>query len=178
MEAKLWHLYTNIYTHTQELDLRHIADLTSIVWLFTQGPLLSLTAEYGSWGGEWCLGRRRSPLSNLTLGHAREHGRNLAFLATSTEEDLPRPGVSVITTRFSGERYHHYPHIRLSYEHPSTYTCIYTGNVQASHRSTSSSPAALLVKPRRLQTLAFPRKIEQPAPCRRLGRWHPRLWAI
>ena len=108
------------YTHTQELDLRHITDLTPIVWLFSQGPLLSLTAEYGSWGGEWCPERRHSPLSNLTLGHARKHGRNLAFLATSTEEDLPRPGVRVITTRFSGERYHHYPHTGLTYENPST----------------------------------------------------------
>ena len=118
MEAKLWHLYTNIYTHTQEWDLRHIKDLTPIVWLFTQGPLL--IAEYGPWGGEWCLGRRRSPLSNLTLGQPANTDVTWHSSLHITEEDLPRPGVSVITSRFRGERYHHNPHIRLCHEHPST----------------------------------------------------------
>ena len=58
----------------------------------------------------------------LSLGYVREHGLRLAFLATSTKEDFPRPGVNVITTRLSGERYHSplSSHTRLTHEKPST----------------------------------------------------------
>ena len=114
-------IFIQIYTHM------HRSGISDIIWI----QLQSLALYSGSAAVSDCrntdLGvesgaSKDAALHSPTLPLVTPANTDVTWHSSLhiTEEDLPRPGVSVITSRFSGERYHHNPHIRLCHEHPST----------------------------------------------------------